>query len=177
MVKQKQIFRQRCIKTLNKVSKHNRLKHQYNVRNLLENYIKNSKIKNKKLLFYIPFGFEVNLLKLMIKIRKNNNIFVPFMVDKSFKMVKFRLPLQKGKFGILEPKNSLQVYNTVDYMFVPIVGFDNQLRRIGFGKGMYDRFFETLENKPKVIFIQMFPCYSSITVTESFDIQADIILS
>ena len=52
--------------------------------------IKLYKVKN--LLVFIPMATEPNLIKLRRKLSKNCTIFVPFMVDKSLKMVKLRLP-------------------------------------------------------------------------------------
>ena len=37
--------------------------------------------------------------------------------------------------------------NNIDIAIVPAVGVDGNLQRIGFGKGMYDRFFEKLQEE------------------------------
>jgi 5-formyltetrahydrofolate cyclo-ligase len=49
---------------------------------------------------------EPNLIMLRRKLAKKCTIFVPFMVDKSLKMVKLRLPLFVSKFGIKEARDS-----------------------------------------------------------------------
>ena len=66
----------------------------------------------------------------------------------SFKMVPLRLPLERKAFGIYEPRASHRKINLIDVAIVPAVGVDGSLRRIGFGKGMYDRFFPTLKTRP-----------------------------
>ena len=56
----------------------------------------------------------------------------------NFKSWIFREPLQVNKFGILEPKNSKK--NIIpDLIMVPLLAFDNNLNRIGYGKGYYDK--------------------------------------
>ena len=69
------------------------------------------------------------------------------MEGKSFKMVSYRLPLKKKKFGIYEAGNTIRNIKKIDIAVVPVVGVDGRLQRVGFGKGMYDRFFEKLEKK------------------------------
>jgi 5-formyltetrahydrofolate cyclo-ligase len=50
-------------------------------------------------------------------------------------------------------------------------------RRIGFGKGMYDRFFEKeIKNINKVVFVARQLCYSGEIVTDHHDVTADMII-
>ncbi|QYJ68897.1 5-formyltetrahydrofolate cyclo-ligase [Flavobacterium litorale] len=49
--------------------------------------------------------------------------------------------LVKNKYGIPEPVAGLEVPITkIDVVFVPLLGFDANGNRIGYGKGFYDRF-------------------------------------
>ena len=136
--------------------------------------------KAKNIMLYIPLKLEVNLYPLINKLRKEGkNIFVPFMELSSFRLVKYRLPLKTKKFGIKEPNYSNQYrVKKIDIAIVPIIGIDKTYRRIGFGKGIYDRFFEQ-ENKniQETIFVTKKLCYSSIEITNDYDIRADIIIS
>ena len=88
-------------------------------------------------------------------------------------MVKFRLPLRKSSFGTLESGNSKRKIDMVDIVIVPVIGIDKSFKRIGFGKGMYDRFYESLKNKPTLIFVQNTSCISTEIITEKYDIRAD----
>jgi 5-formyltetrahydrofolate cyclo-ligase len=99
------------------------------------------------------------------------------MEKDSFKMVLFRLPLERKKFGIFEPKGSTKLLKKIDLAIVPIVGVDSTGRRIGYGKGMYDRFFDRLQYAPKKIFIQYKFCYSKEIITDFYDITADYLLT
>jgi 5-formyltetrahydrofolate cyclo-ligase len=90
-----------------------------------------------------------------------------------FKMVKFRLPLKKSQFGTLESGNSKREITRVDIVIVPILGADKNFQRVGFGKGMYDRFYETLKNRPTLIFVQNITCLSKDKITDEHDIRAN----
>ncbi len=131
----------------------------------------------KSILFYLPLVHEVDISKLLKKERKKRVVYVPFMVGDSFKMVAYRLPLVQGKFNIKETRNSFLNIKHVDMIIVPIIGIDKTYRRIGFGKGMYDRFYERLTKKPIVIFLQTTLCFSSSTVTDDYDIKADYVIT
>eukprot|EP00831_Metopus_contortus_P060499 TRINITY_DN52419_c0_g1_i1.p2 TRINITY_DN52419_c0_g1~~TRINITY_DN52419_c0_g1_i1.p2 ORF type:complete len:145 (-),score=27.86 TRINITY_DN52419_c0_g1_i1:164-598(-) len=97
---------------------------------------------------------------------------------KSFRVVKYRYPLEKNCFGIKEPKDSRQYRNKkLDIAIVPIVGMDITYRRVGFGKGMYDRFFEKeIKNINKTVFVARELCYSKEIVTDDYDVKADMII-
>ncbi|MEA3513659.1 MAG: 5-formyltetrahydrofolate cyclo-ligase [Campylobacterota bacterium] len=136
--------------------------------------------KPKKILLYIPLDIEVDLRVLINKLRKQKNIevYVPYMKDKSFVPVKYRLPLYKKRFGIKEPNFSrFRKTDKLDMVVVPIIGIDPTYRRIGFGAGMYDRFFETLKNKPICVFTQLKLCKSDKIITSDYDIKPDYIIT
>jgi len=175
MSHRKTIFRKYCIKKLKNKPVHNKIYLDAKLNFSLMKEIK--RFKGKNILFYIPFGFEVNIMKTISKLRKNYNIFTPFMVEQSFKMVPFRLPLKKKKFGIYEAGNTLRNIRKIDIAVVPIVGVDANLQRIGFGKGMYDRFFEKLKKKPYIIFIQPDICYTKELICDDYDITCDVLIT
>lgn len=170
-------FRKSCIKRLEFSSKNSKYYKDKIIIKKLENFIKASEVKN--ILLYVPLGTEVDVKPLINKFRKykNKNIYVPYMHDLSFKIVKFRLPLHGKKFGIKEPNNSFTKPRKIDVAIVPIVGVDAIGKRIGFGKGMYDRFFDTLDYKPTIIFTQLVLCKSKEILSEDHDIQADYIIT
>ncbi len=58
-------------------------------------------------------------------------------------------------------------------MIVPVVGVDGDLRRVGFGKGMYDRFYATLKRRPVVVFVQRKKCMTKERICDAYDIEAD----
>jgi len=137
--------------------------------------------KPKKIMLYIPLHTEVDVMPIIIELRKRKNIevYVPFMIGKSFVPVKFRLPLKVKKFGVKEPLFSNFRNNNIklDMIIVPIVGIDDTYRRVGFGAGMYDRFYDTLEVEPITIFTQLKLCRSEIIVTSDHDISPNYIIT
>ena len=76
----------------------------------------------------------------------------------SFKSWKFKEPLFVSKFGTLEP-SKLNKELFPDLILVPLVVFDNQLNRIGYGKGYYDRSLKKL-NKIKKKAVSLGIAYS-----------------
>jgi len=66
----------------------------------------------------------------------------------SFKLWIFKHPLYINNFGILEPKKT-EIELIPDIVLVPLVAFDNQLNRIGYGKGYYDRSLKKLRRIKK----------------------------
>ena len=131
----------------------------------------------RSILLYTPLSSEPNIRTLTDMCRKKYQIFVPFMEGFSFKMVRYRLPLHVKQFNVKEPKNSFAVKPKLDLAIVPVIGVDGALKRIGFGKGMYDRFFDSLSSKPTVIFVQRTMCMTPTLLGEEHDITADIYLT
>lgn len=172
----KREFRISCMNRLKLVSRFSKVKNdKIIVQNLYKLIIK---LKARKVLLYVPLGLEVDVMPLINKLRKEKNIdvFVPFMFEDSFKIVKYRLPLKKKKFGIFEPNNSIYK-SRIDLAIVPIVGLDVLNKRIGFGKGMYDRFFYRLKYKPITVFTQRELCKTSEILSNHYDIEADYIIT
>ena len=171
----KTIFRQNCLEKLKNSPKHN---HLYNNAKIESRLLKElQKLKKKRILLYTSLPFEADTKKLIKILRKKYEIFVPFMEGKSFKMVPFRLPLKKKKFGIYEAGNSLRKIKKIDIAVVPIVGVDGNLQRVGFGKGMYDRFFAKLKKRPYIIFMQSEFCYTKKFICDDFDITCNLIIT
>ncbi|MDZ7819955.1 MAG: 5-formyltetrahydrofolate cyclo-ligase [Aliarcobacter sp.] len=170
-------FRKSCLKRLEFTSLF--LKYYKNkiIVRELKNFIKQDGSKN--ILLYIPLGIEVDVKPLIVSLRKskNINVYVPYMQGDSFKIVKYRLPLYKKKFGIKEPNNSFVKAAKFDLAIIPVVGVDALYKRIGYGKGMYDRFFDRLTYKPTMIFTQLILCKSEQVLSDNYDIQADYIIT
>ncbi len=168
-------FRRKCLDKLEALPLHNKYYRDLQVsRNLL---LELGKIKNKSILFYYPIRFESDIRKVMHYLRRKNKIYLPFMQGQSFKMVTYRLPLSKKKYGIFEAGNSLKDIKKIDIAIVPMLGVDGNLQRIGFGKGMYDRFFSRVKEKPYTVFIQASICYTREKICDSHDISCDVLIT
>ncbi len=79
---------------------------------------------------------------------------VPKTDPESHKLTFYRLEsfeqLEKGHFGIMEPKSdALEIvdHDEIDLMFVPGLVFDRDGYRIGYGGGYYDRYLAQYKNR------------------------------
>ena len=109
----------------------------------LVNLIKTNNYKEHfKIALYYPSNYEVNIIKLLDNnYMINKNVLLPVVEDFSkmnFFSWKKNQILLVNKFGILEPvKTHPKVPNII---IVPILAFDKERYRLGYGKGFYDRY-------------------------------------
>ena len=167
----KATFRKSCLKMLKNSSHRSNYKIDKELQIRVDKIIK--ELKPNSILFYLPLNLEVDLTPLLKKYRKRLKILIPKVEKESFKMVEYRLPLEKNNFNILERKNGSYAHKNVDLIIAPIIGIDANMQRVGFGKGMYDRFFDSLKRKPIVVFIQRYPCVSRDEICDKHDIYGD----
>ena len=65
--------------------------------------------------------------------------------------------LKINKYGIPEPEAKNIIYP--DILLIPLVAFDKNLNRLGYGGGYYDRFIAKLSKKKKIVKIGLaFSC-------------------
>ena len=115
--------------------------------------LKKEKITKKIIGGYYPVNFEVDDLELLKKFEKKNfNISLP-VIKKNFQMDfyawSFSDPLKINRYGIPEPETKNIVYP--DVLLIPLVAFDKNLNRLGYGGGYYDRLIEKLSKKKNII--------------------------
>ncbi|MCK9373225.1 MAG: 5-formyltetrahydrofolate cyclo-ligase [Sulfuricurvum sp.] len=168
-------FRAHCLKRLKYSHTHSKRSRDAKVNAFLKHVLK--QIGGKRILAYWPMGFESDIRKTIAGCRGGSEVFLPFMDGVSFKMVPLRYPLERKAFGIYEPRDSRKKINLIDIAIVPVVGVDGSLCRIGFGKGMYDRFFPTLKAKPFTIFIQSCECQTKENLCDDYDVQGDLLIT
>ncbi len=173
----KTTFRKMCIERAKRRKKVNSYKHNKLINKRLYSYIQ--KIKAHSIMLYIPLRIEINISDLIKQLRKEKKVvLIPFMEGESFSLVKYRLPLKKKQFGVKEPKNSNRYKHKIDLAIVPIIGTDRTLRRVGFGKGFYDRFFEKNGQKiSKILFVGREYCVSSEIITDEHDVKGDFYIT
>ena len=118
---------------------------------LLKNKNKN---KNKIVIGgYYPVNFEIDDLELLKKLEKDQFIISLPVIKKNFEMDFYKWSffesLHINKYGIPEPDISHIVYP--DILFIPLVAFDKNLNRLGYGGGYYDRLITKLSKKKKIL--------------------------
>ena len=115
--------------------------------------LKKEKRKNKIIGGYYPINFEIDDLELLRKFEKNRSKISLPVIKKNFQMDfhkwTFSDPLKVNKYGIPEPEIKNIVYP--DILLIPLVAFDEDLNRLGYGGGYYDRLIEKLSKKKKII--------------------------
>jgi len=132
---------------------------------------------------YYPSNYEVNILNFIQQASKKNfKIALPVIKaagKMSFKSWCYKDPLYVSKFGTLEPLNTKKEI-IPDLVMVPIAAYDNQLNRVGYGKGYYDRILQKInEIKKKTIFLGIaysFQKYHKIPIN-NHDVKLDYIFT
>ena len=83
--------------------------------------------------------------------------------------------LEKNIFDILEPKNAAGHQGNIDLVLIPLLAFDLQGYRVGYGKGFYDRFLQNASAKK--VGLSLFPPVDKIEDTDEHDVKMDLCLT
>ena len=147
MIKSK--LRKKILKIREKINKKNI---QINF-NQIKKILKKEKLDKKVIGGYYPINFEVDDLELLKKLEKKKfNISLP-VIKKNFQMDFYKWSfsdlLKINKYGIPEPETKNIVYP--DILLVPLVAFDKNLNRLGYGGGYYDRLIKKISKNKKII--------------------------
>ena len=116
-------------------------------------FFKKNKINFKNVGGYYPCNYEIDDLNILNFLRnKSSNIFLP-IIRKNNQMDFFEWknkdPFKINKYGIVEPTSVKKIYP--DIIFVPLVAYDVNLNRLGYGGGFYDRYFEKIDKIKKTL--------------------------
>lgn len=102
--------------------------------------------QSELVLIYVSLEDEVDTIELIKhSFKKGKKVAVPKCEGNNivFYYINKLYDLEKGYFGILEPKTN-EIVKDFDnsICIVPGIAFDKENNRIGYGKGFYDRFLE-----------------------------------
>ncbi|WP_297681787.1 5-formyltetrahydrofolate cyclo-ligase [uncultured Candidatus Pelagibacter sp.] len=144
-------------------------------------FLKKKRLNLKNFGGYYPSNYEIDDLDVLNLLEKKNfKVSLPIIKkDNQMNFCSWSRddPLRVNKFGIPEPVSSKIVYP--DILLVPLVAYDNNLNRLGYGGGYYDRYIEKLEKFKKVIKIGLafsFQKISSIPINQH-DKRLDFIIT
>ncbi len=116
----------------------------------LKYLLKVNKLSVKTFGGYYPINYEIDCLKVLEKLEIDNyKISLPVISNNSqmdFFKWSFTKALSINKRGIPEPFSKKKVVYP-DIILVPLVGFDSDNFRLGYGGGFYDRYIEKMKNK------------------------------
>ncbi|WP_316830336.1 5-formyltetrahydrofolate cyclo-ligase [Pedobacter aquatilis] len=83
--------------------------------------------------------------------------------------------LAKNLYNILEPQKGALHTGDVDMVIIPLLAFDKNGFRVGYGKGFYDRFLKNLNAKK--IGLSLSPAIDSIDDVNEHDIRLDFCIT
>lgn len=105
-------------------------------------------------------------IKVLVSKTLPDNQLAHFLYNKYTKIV-------VNNWGIPEPSDAQPISpSEVDLVLVPLITFDRQGHRIGYGKGYYDRFLKTIPNAHKVG-LSLAPSLDLIPFSDELDVKLD----
>ena len=89
----------------------------------------------------------------------------------------FKEPLNINKYGIPEPISNNIKYP--DILLVPLVAYDKNFNRIGYGGGFYDRYINRIKKIKKIITIGLAYSFQRVKKIpfDKYDIKLDFIIT
>jgi len=130
---------------------------------------------------YYPTNYEIDDLEILnYFFKKGSKISLPKIKKKSqmefYKWDK-NDPLLLNKYGIPEPITDNKVYP--DILFIPLVAFDKELNRLGYGGGFYDRYIQKISKIKKTVKVGLAFSFQKIKIipTKKHDKKLDIIIT
>ena len=130
---------------------------------------------------YYPTNYEIDDLEILnYFFNKGSTISLPKIEKKNhmqfYKWFK-KYPLLINKYGIPEPKGTNRVYP--DILFVPLVAFDKELNRLGYGGGFYDRYIEKISKIKKIVKVGLAFSFQKLKTipSDKHDKKLDIIIT
>ena len=145
------------------------------------NILKERKIKKKIIGGYYPYNYEINSIHILEKFEKKKyRISLPKIRKNSqmdFFQWSFKDPLTINKYGIPEPISTKIQYPNI--LLVPLVAYDKNLNRLGYGGGFYDRYIKKIRKKKDVITIGFSYSFQKIKQIKinKHDIKLDFVLT
>ncbi len=113
--------------------------------------------KKKNIGGYFPINYEANCLEILKKLEKSGHKICLPITQKKNQMNFFEwssnYPLLIGKIGIPEPCSKKKILP--DVILVPLVAFNSNKYRLGYGGGFYDRYIQKLKKIKKILTIGM----------------------
>ena len=128
---------------------------------------------------------EINTFLIIRKLQEEYpkmNIVASRSIFDSFEMQHFILEeknLTENQWGILEPLDSkLEIQpQQIDLVVIPLLAFDKQGNRVGYGKGFYDRFLQKCSSKTLKVGFCLEEPIELIEDLNEFDVKMDVCIT
>ena len=143
--------------------------------------IKKTKIRGKIIGGYYPYNYEIDVMKILEKLERLNYLITLPKIKKNSQMDFFHWsikdPLTINRYGIPEPVSNQNEYP--DVLLVPIVAYDKNLNRIGYGGGFYDRYINKIKKRKKTITIGLAYSFQEVKKISmnKYDVKLDFIVT
>jgi 5-formyltetrahydrofolate cyclo-ligase len=165
------------------ISEEMKMQFSEKISNNVLGYLKsNPEIRHIHLFLSITRLNEVNTLPLLEKLQDLGYILYTSYVNPASKVldtveITHIKEFDQDSFGIPIPKNINAVGNgKIQLVLVPLLAFDIEGNRLGYGKGYYDQFLASISPKIMKAGLSFFPPTNEIPV-ESHDIGLDICIT
>ena len=134
-------------------------------------------LKAQSLFIYYSTSDEADTHRVIdAALAAGKKVFLPRVEGVDMKLIPFggESVMQKGVYGVLEPVGEPTMEDP-DLAVIPLVGFDKNRRRLGRGKGYYDRFLASYTGRTVAL---AFSVQEAETIpTESFDVSPEVIIT
>jgi 5-formyltetrahydrofolate cyclo-ligase len=133
----------------------------------------------KRIGIYLSMKSEVDTIEIITScLLDHKEVYLPKVQGKDLRWIRifdFK-SLKASSFGVLEPTEGESIdIGDIELMFVPMLGFDSSLHRVGYGAGFYDRALKNYAGKKIGL------CYASGQVdtidTHPDDIPVDVVIT
>ncbi len=135
-------------------------------------------INSQNIACYFPIGSEIDTHNIMLGVlEQDKKMLLPKITENNmeFYIVPDLEKLEKGRFDIMEPKDSCKKAGNIDCILIPTIGISKSGDRLGYGRGYYDKFLSST-NAVKISLT-----YSKQIVkfvpSDSHDIKIDLIIT
>ena len=152
----------------------------HNSQKILEKVIHHPQyIKAHVIGVYVSMNNEVDTLHLIEHMLKEHIVVTPKVNgdDMNFYRIHSFDDLKEGYFHVLEPTtDEVFCYKDIDLMVVPMLAFDQNNHRVGYGKGYYDKYFSKGFKGYKLGLAFSFQKVDKI-ITDAYDLALDEIIT
>jgi 5-formyltetrahydrofolate cyclo-ligase len=168
-------------KKILKVRKNNYYKSLLINPNKILKILNSENIKRKTIGAYYPYNFEMDIIEILkILKKKKYQISLPKISKKNqmnFFKWSFKEPLSINTYGIPEPMSKKVVYPSI--LLIPLVAFDKDLNRLGYGGGYYDRYISKILKKNFLLTIGLGYSFQKVNKlpTNKHDIKLNYIIT
>ena len=145
-----------------------------------------SEVKNLHVFLPITKKNEINTWLIIRYLQQNFpliKIIIPKITEENFELDNYDFVeknLIENKWGILEPSGENQekiLSEQIDLVIIPLLIFDKNGNRVGYGKGFYDRFLQQCKSQSLKVGLCLEEAIEMIEDINEFDVKMDFCIT